>query len=440
MRYLGHEFTTLNSVITIPTACEVCSSFTWLKEKGLVCQSCKLTCHKKCYTRIVSECAASGSSQANNNNSSLISRLPVASSATVGRLFGVPLEKLFTGSQRLPPIIERLITTIEVSILYLFFLFFFKFNLAMSSFPFLLLPRKLVGLYTEGLYRKSGVTSRVQQLKRQLEEEMCQQQQQQQQQQENRGAVVDLKEQPVHVLTAVLKSFLREMPQPLLTFERYEEFLRAADIADDQERTSSLMALIQELPVHHFDLLERIVFHLTRVALNEKSNRMGPNALAIVFAPCILRTRKLEQAQDSLLNVSKQTTVVESILNEQLRRVSDTLADIDSLDSVCLAYAARLCTLRSSKMYSAGSLTSNAASAVVLERQEEQLIQKQLHELRQEKAALAATLPSLARSASDDDLLSTDGDLDIEEDSPVGGSMDDLSSNLHSCITGTISN
>ena len=252
--------------------------------------------------------------------------------------------------------------------------------------------------------------------------------------------MVDLKEQPVHVLTAVLKSFLREMPQPLLTFERYEEFLRAADIADDQERTSSLMALIQELPVHHFDLLERIVFHLTRVALNEKSNRMGPNALAIVFAPCILRTRKLEQAQDSLLNVSKQTTVVESILNEQLRRVSDTLADIDSLDSVCLAYAARLCTLRSSKMYSAGSLTSNAASAVVLERQEEQLIQKQLHELRQEKAALAATLPSLARSASDDDLLSTDGDLDIEEDSPVGGSMDDLSSNLHSCITGTISN
>ena len=47
MNYLGHELVTLNSVITIPTACEVCSSFTWLKEKGLVCQSCRLTCHKK---------------------------------------------------------------------------------------------------------------------------------------------------------------------------------------------------------------------------------------------------------------------------------------------------------------------------------------------------------------------------------------------------------
>ena len=109
--------------------------------------------------------------------------------------------------------------------------------------------------------------------------------------------VVDVvvQEQPVHVLTAVLKAFLREMPQPLLTYERYDQFLRAADIADEKERVSFLMALTQQLPAAHFDLLERLVFHLTRVALNEKSNRMSANALAIVFAPCILRTSRLQQ-------------------------------------------------------------------------------------------------------------------------------------------------
>jgi myosin-9 len=53
------------------------------------------------------------------------------------------------------------------------------------------------------------------------------------------------------------------------------------------------------------------------------------------------------------------------------------------------------------------------------------MIQEHLDELREEKAALAATLPSLARAASDDDLLSTDGDLD-DQDSPIGGSVDDL--------------
>ena len=422
LRYLGHEFVMLNSVITIPTACEVCSSFTWLKEKGLVCQSCKLTCHKKCYTRITAPCTAAttNSSASGSGSASAPLVLPKAVESTGGHLFGVSLEKLVGPNHRLPPTIERLVSTIE-----------------------------LVGLYTEGLYRKSGVSSRVQQLKKQLEEEMSH---------KDGSFIVDLKEQPVHVLTAVLKAFLREMPQPLLTYERYDQFLRAADIADDKERISFMMALVQELPQAHFDLLERLIFHLTRVALNEKSNRMNANALAIVFAPCILRTSKLQQAQDSLSNVSKQTTVVESILTEQLRRVTDTLADIDSLDSACLAYAARLCTLRSSKMYPASSSSPspcpsalglpsvserNGASSESASTQpsfsqisssgstadqvsEEMLIQQHLDELREEKAALAATLPSLARTASDEDLLSTDGDL--EEDSPTGGSMDDVRS------------
>lgn len=436
---MGHEFTTLNSVITIPTACEVCSSFTWLKEKGLVCQSCKLTCHKKCYNRITTNCLASsctpsgksgaGGAASTSHTISIAGPLNPASESS-GSLFGVTLDKLVGGggagtSQRLPPIIERLITTIE-----------------------------LVGLYTEGLYRKSGVSSRVQQLKKMLEEESASSK-------EGATNVVDLQEQPVHVLTAVLKAFLRELPQPLLTYERYDDFLRAADIVDNKERVSSLMALVQELPPHHFDLLERLVFHLTRVALNEKSNRMGPNALSIVFAPCILRTAKLQQAQDSLSNVSKQTSVVETILTEQLRRVTETLADIDSLDSVCLAYVARLGTLRSSKtipsnlagstwLPSADSASAGAAAANPHQRicptisapastssslsslsrdqvTEERLIQEHLEELREEKAALAATLPSLARAASDDDFLSTDGDLDgYEQDSPIGGSVDDL--------------
>ena len=441
---MGHEFTTLNSVITIPTACEVCSSFTWLKEKGLVCQSCKLTCHKKCYTRITTECSASsstpsatsGSGGANSGSHTIsIAGSSNQTNESSGSLFGVSLDKLVSSSggasgsqQRLPPIIERLISTIE-----------------------------LVGLYTEGLYRKSGVSSRVQQLKKLLEEESAASK-------EGAAAVVDLQEQPIHVLTAVLKSFLRELPQPLLTYERYDDFLRAADIVDTKERISSLMALVQELPPHHFDLLERLIFHLTRVALNEKSNRMSPNALSIVFAPCILRTAKLQQAQDSLSNVSKQTSVVETILTEQLRRVTETLADIDSLDSVCLAYVARLGTLRSSKMFPSSSAAgtwlppsghSDSSSPTVSTNQhhriyptvsapassssslsslsardqvtEERLIQQHLEELREEKAALAATLPSLARAASDDDLLSTDGDLDgDEQDSPIGGSVDDL--------------
>ena len=47
---LGHSFQSM--VINIPTACEICSSFMWLMERGYVCQNCKLTCHKKCQCKV----------------------------------------------------------------------------------------------------------------------------------------------------------------------------------------------------------------------------------------------------------------------------------------------------------------------------------------------------------------------------------------------------
>lgn len=95
IRYMGHEFTTLNSVITIPTACELCSSFTWLKEKGLVCSTCKLTCHKKCYNKIKTGCDATGVKKKvrpSPGESPVGELIPLA--ASTGILFGVYLDKL----------------------------------------------------------------------------------------------------------------------------------------------------------------------------------------------------------------------------------------------------------------------------------------------------------------------------------------------------------
>ena len=46
---------------------------------------------------------------------------------------------------------------------------------------------------------------------------------------------------------------------------------------------------------------------LFRVALNEEYNKMSANALAIIFAPTILKTDRPQTAQDSLNVVSKQS-------------------------------------------------------------------------------------------------------------------------------------
>uniref|UniRef100_A0A1B6CWZ1 Unconventional myosin-IXb-like n=2 Tax=Clastoptera arizonana TaxID=38151 RepID=A0A1B6CWZ1_9HEMI len=341
------------TIINIPTACEICTSFfMWPLERGLVCQNCKLTCHKKCYTKVTSECGKD----------------VVISGHPSHHVFGVPINQLDSRDGKVPLVMDRLITTVE-----------------------------MYGLYTEGIYRKSGVSSKVRELKVRMEE--------------GNLDSVQFEKYQVHVLASVLKCFLREMPEPLLTFDCYDEFLRAANLTED--RVSTLFAILKKLPKPNFDLMERLIFHLARVALHEDINRMNAGALAIVFAPCILRTNKVVPAQDSLHDIGRQTQVVETIISEQLRKVKATLADIDTLDTACHTATHRLSSLRHSKIFSPEELLPAKTD------EEEELLIEHIEEIQKEKALLTSTLPSLTRTNSDDDLLSTDdGSLDDVDTQP----------------------
>lgn len=79
---------------------------------------------------------------------------------------------------------------------------------------------------------------------------------------------------------------------------------------------------------------------------------MNAGALAIVFAPCILRTNKVVPAQVSLHDIGLQTQVVEVIITEKMSQVSSTLEDINTLDTACHTATNRLSSLRSSKVKS----------------------------------------------------------------------------------------
>lgn len=282
----GHRMHSVTA--NIPTVCEVCQSLMWLMEKVWVCRQCKLTCHKKCIIKISVSCRVT---------------LPKPPGK---RVFGAPLESLVADEQPIPLVLEKLITAIE-----------------------------LRGLYTEGLYRKSGTTSKIAELKGRLDAN---------------EEPLDLDGYSVHVLSAALKSFFRDMPEPLMTFELYDDFLWATAVSDPQEKVQAIFGHISKLPRPNYDVLERLVFHLARVAQQEDANRMNPNSLAIVFAPCVLRTDKQLQMQDKLSDISKQTVVLECIINERLRQVRDTLADIDILDTACQTASSRLSSLRLSKV------------------------------------------------------------------------------------------
>lgn len=87
-----------------------------------------------------------------------------------------------------------------------------------------------------------------------------------------------------------------------------------------------------------------------RVALHENVNRMNASSLAIVFAPCVLRTNKLVPAQESLRDIEQQTLCISSIISHQMDKIKSTLADIDTLDTAHHTATHRLSSLRISKV------------------------------------------------------------------------------------------
>lgn len=87
-----------------------------------------------------------------------------------------------------------------------------------------------------------------------------------------------------------------------------------------------------------------------RVALHEDTNRMNAASLAIIFAPCILKTNKVVPAQNSLNDIEHQTRCIKLIIIDQMDKVRATLADIDTLDTACHTASDRLKVIRKSKV------------------------------------------------------------------------------------------
>ncbi len=89
---------------------------------------------------------------------------------------------------------------------------------------------------------------------------------------------------------------------PLITYEVYEDFLESNDLAaDPSARVESLRRAVMELPRAHRDVLEFLIFHLSRVVEREKENKMTSLNIAVVFAPTIMRpesvTREMTDTQ-----------------------------------------------------------------------------------------------------------------------------------------------
>uniref|UniRef100_S4R8R0 Rho GTPase activating protein 21b n=1 Tax=Petromyzon marinus TaxID=7757 RepID=S4R8R0_PETMA len=156
------------------------------------------------------------------------------------------------------------------------------------------------GLESTGIYRVPGNNAAVCSLQEEL----------------NRGVTEidtnDDKWRDLNVISSLLKSFFRKLPEPLFTDEKYYEFIDANRMENGVERLKALKKLIHELPEHHFHTLKFLSMHLKTIAENSPKNKMEPRNLAIVFGPTLVRTS--EDNTDMVTHMPDQYKIVETLI------------------------------------------------------------------------------------------------------------------------------
>ena len=78
------------------------------------------------------------------------------------------------------------------------------------------------------------------------------------------------------------------------------------------ERYNELTRILKDLPKHHKETIEKIFYHLGSVARRSEENRMDPQSLAIVLAPCIIRYQapgKKFKFSTSIIETSSNTVL-----------------------------------------------------------------------------------------------------------------------------------
>ncbi|XP_045038309.2 rho GTPase-activating protein 23 isoform X4 [Desmodus rotundus] len=157
------------------------------------------------------------------------------------------------------------------------------------------------GLESTGIYRVPGNNAVVCSLQEQL----------------NRGPsdinLQDERWQDLNVISSLLKSFFRKLPEPLFTDDKYNDFIEANRIEDSRERMKTLRKLIRDLPGHYYETLKFLVSHLKTIADHSEKNKMEPRNLALVFGPTLVRTSEDNMA-DMVTHMPDRYKIVETLI------------------------------------------------------------------------------------------------------------------------------
>nr|XP_033494738.1 rho GTPase-activating protein 29 isoform X1 [Epinephelus lanceolatus] len=260
-----------------PSKCRECDSLVVFH--GAECEECSLACHKKCLETLAIQCG----------HKKLQGRL---------HLFGIDFTQAAKNSQDgIPFIIRKCTSEIE--------------NRALNI---------------KGIYRVNGAKSRV--------EKLCQAF-------ENGKDLVELSDLYPHDISNVLKLYLRQLPEPLILFRYYNDFIGLAKesqriIVEELEATRlsptpvtpaqvsvdlnrvlfKIKDLLRQLPPAHYKTLQFLIEHLHRVTEQSEENKMTASNLGIIFGPTLIKPRQADAdvSLSSLVDYPYQALIVELLI------------------------------------------------------------------------------------------------------------------------------
>uniref|UniRef100_A0A8C3LAA7 Myosin IXB n=1 Tax=Chrysolophus pictus TaxID=9089 RepID=A0A8C3LAA7_CHRPC len=347
----GHVFT--NYQVSIRQSCEHCSSYIWPMEKACLCSVCKLTCHKKCMSKIQSSCTSCGKKNEQDAEP---------------RHFGVCVSSLTSERNSVPIVMEKLLEHVEMH-----------------------------GLYTEGIYRKSGSANRMKELKQLLQAD---------------PNSVKLENYPIHTITGILKQWLRELPDPLMTSAQYGDFLRAVELPEKQEQLCAIYSVLEQLPQANHDTLERLIFHLVK----SFPNNLNPLRISVGIYLVMLIKEQIRKYKIKMDEIN-QLEAAESIA---FRRLS--LLRQNTLWPVKLGFSSPYEGMLSKSPQVKGNDSGNSELGSLHEEEEvseadnreKEILIDRIQSIKEEKEDITYRLPELDQRGSDEENVDSETSASTE--------------------------
>ncbi|CRL02743.1 CLUMA_CG015861, isoform A [Clunio marinus] len=161
------------------------------------------------------------------------------------------------------------------------------------------------GLYEEGLLRVGCGKSKLMRMKSAIDANFV-------------TPPIPLEYQDVHVVASVLKAYLRSLPEPLLTYRLYNDFMEVSQIVNDQQRKAAILNIINQLPEGNYNNLKYLMKFLSKLSEKNQQNKMSTQNIAIVMSPNLLwpQNENDQNYAQQVTSTSAVNTVVETLIGD----------------------------------------------------------------------------------------------------------------------------